>query len=213
MVSKYEAFFPQAPCFATFESKKKRLNHIDRWLADQPRRIPHYSYDAPGVAAQPNALEETRLDRWLTDQARQIPRYSYDAPGVAAEPNALEETRPGNILNARRTLPRLPPDEPFEDVMERNTPNCPDPAPQQQAGHRNGTVRVRTARIHHAPTHLPGIGEVMNQGLVPTPPVARTLRVVNPDIVEDETAYRQRLIRFADETDLEANEERPREFV
>ncbi|KAL8650683.1 MAG: hypothetical protein Q9226_005039 [Calogaya cf. arnoldii] len=56
------------PDSASAENKKKSSNHIDRWMADQTRRIPRYSYDAPGAAAEPNGFE-TRL----TNERRNVP--------------------------------------------------------------------------------------------------------------------------------------------
>lgn len=137
-------------------------------------------------------------DRWVQDQVRRIPRYSYDktaAPAEPREPRALHETHLTSILNARGgNPPRLLNDEAFlEAVMERNTTvHYPYPATTHHqrdgSGHRHGTVRVRTAQIQQAPVHLPGIGEVMDQGIIYPPLVpARRLRVVNPDIVEEET--------------------------
>lgn len=161
-------------------------------------------------------------DRWAQDQVRRIPRYSYDKPAAPAEPReprALDETRLTSILNARgNPPPRLPDHETsLEAVMERNTTiHYPYPATmtyhQQRdgSGHRHGTVRVRTPQIQQAPVHLPGIGEVMDQGIVNPPPVpARRLRVVNPDVVGgEETVDPRRSIRFADEMDGEANLDR-----
>lgn len=149
------------------------------------------------------------VDRWMQDQARRIPRYSYDAPRAAAEPVPLDEARLMDILNARTNLPQLPENESFEAVLERNTTHHPYSATHdQQAGHRHGTIRVHTAQIHHAPVHLPGIGELIDQGLVPTPSVTGRLHVVNPDVVEEETVDRQQSIRFADEMDGDANDVR-----
>ncbi|CAO1602608.1 hypothetical protein XANCAGTX0491_006212 [Xanthoria calcicola] len=154
-------------------------------------------------------------DRWAQDQVRRIPRYSYDKPAAPAEPRALDETRLTSILTARGDPPRLPDHESLEAVMERNTTiHYPYPATIQHhrdgGGHRHGTVRVCTPQIHQAPVHLPGIGEVMDQGIVTTAPVpARRLRVVNPDIVgEEETVDQHRSIRFADEMDGDANQDR-----
>lgn len=149
------------------------------------------------------------VDRWMQDQARRIPRYSYDAPRAAAEPVPLDEARLTNILNARRNLPRLPENESFEAVLEENDTDYPYPTTHHQhAGHRHGTIQVHTSQIHHAPVHLPGIGEVIDQGLVPTPLFSPRLHVVNPDIVEEETVDRQRSIRFANEMDGDANDGR-----
>ncbi|KAL8750679.1 MAG: hypothetical protein Q9199_006914 [Rusavskia elegans] len=146
------------------------------------------------------------VDRWMQDQARRIPRYSYDTPRAAAEPVPLDEARLMDILNARTNLPQLPENE---AILERNTSHHPYSATHdQQAGHRHGTVQVHTAQIHHAPVHLPGIGEVIDQGLVPTPSVTGRLHVVNPDVVEEETVDRQQSIRFADEMDGDANDVR-----
>lgn len=158
-------------------------------------------------------------DRWVQDQVRRIPRYSYDKPAPPAEPRAVDETRLTSILNARggNPPPRHPDHESLEAVMERNTTvHYPYPATTTHHhrdgghGHRHGTVRVRTPQIQQAPVHLPGIGEVMDQGNGTTAPVsAPRLRVVNPDIVgEEETVDHRRSIRLADEMDGEANLDR-----
>ncbi|CAL8577961.1 hypothetical protein XPA_003768 [Xanthoria parietina] len=158
-------------------------------------------------------------DRWVQDQVRRIPRYSYDKPAPPAEPRAVDETRLTSILNARggNPPPRHPDHESLEAVMERNTTvHYPYPATTTHHhrdgghGHRHGSVRVRTPQIQQAPVHLPGIGEVMDQGNGTTAPVsAPRLRVVNPDIVgEEETVDHRRSIRLADEMDGEANLDR-----
>ncbi|KAL8884435.1 MAG: hypothetical protein Q9215_007518 [Flavoplaca cf. flavocitrina] len=133
------------------------------------------------------------LDRWKQDRARRIPRYSYDAPGVATGPVDMVETRLAEILNTRPALPRL-----NGRLARRNAIESRYPATHHQhAGHRHGAIRADNARIHHAPTHLPNIGEVMDQGLLRAP----SLGTQHDGAVE-------RSIRFADEMDWEANEER-----
>ncbi|KAL8864594.1 MAG: hypothetical protein Q9198_009765 [Flavoplaca austrocitrina] len=133
------------------------------------------------------------LDRWKQDRARRIPRYSYDAPGVATGPVDMVEARLAEILNTRPAPPQL------DGRLARR--NAIEPrhlaTHHQHAGHRHGAIRANNARIQHAPTHLPNIGEVMDQGLLRAP-------LVGPP----HDWATERSIRFADEMDWEANEER-----
>ncbi|KAL8996474.1 MAG: hypothetical protein Q9169_004024 [Polycauliona sp. 2 TL-2023] len=163
---------------------------------------------APGAS---RSKPTNSADRWMQDQARRIPRYSYDVPGAAAEPSSPNEQRLADMLNARRTLPSLPQNDGASGhLVEHNNNSYLDSTVYpQQADHRRGHVQAHSIRVHHPPAHFPGISEVIDQGLVPAP--LRILRVVNPDIVvEEEPAVdRQPQIRFADEMDWEANQERP----
>ncbi|KAL8883701.1 MAG: hypothetical protein Q9192_007038 [Flavoplaca navasiana] len=131
-------------------------------------------------------------DRWKQDRARRIPRYSYDAPSVETGPVDMVEARLLDILNTRPAPPQL-----NGRLTGRNAVQRQHPATHHQhAGHRHGAIHANNARIHHAPTHLPIIGEVMDQ---------RLLRAPLLGLQHDWAA--ERSIRFADEMDWEANEE------
>ena len=109
------------------------------------------------------------FDGLKQDQARRIPRYSYDTPGSATEPIALDETRLADLLDTRRPLLQNH-GRPFAAGVGRiSVEDQHLAAHHQQVGHRHGTIRAHNARIHHAPTQLPNIGEVMDQGLLPAP--------------------------------------------
>lgn len=105
----------------------------------------------------------------------------------------MVEARLADILNTQPAPPQLNGRLAGRNAVERQHPATH----HQHAGHRHGAIRANNARIHHAPTHLPNIGEVMNQGLSP-PPLLGT----------QHDGAAERSIRFADEMDWEANEER-----
>ena len=71
------------------ESRKQVPADLDRWKQDRARRIPRYSYDAPGVATGPVDMVEARLAEILNMRPA-LPRLN----GRFAGRNAVERQHP-----------------------------------------------------------------------------------------------------------------------
>lgn len=186
------------PCQASLVRAFVRCHSLPYTTPESRKRSPVNKENPLPIPVGSREEMPNLSDRWKQDQARRIPRYSYDTPGSVIEPIALDETRLADILNTQRPLLQNH-GRPFAagmgriSVVEDQHPT----AHHQQVGHRHSTIRASNAHIHHAPTQLPNIGEVVDQGLLPTPLFGN-----------QHDGGAERSIRFADDMDWEANEGR-----